>query len=100
MDEMFTVEDEETGEDLQIINASFADPYLLILREDSSVKVFKTNDAAELEDIDASGLTSTKWLTASLFKPSVMSEIYALLLTQEGGLRVSSHYTLIERFDR
>jgi cleavage and polyadenylation specificity factor subunit 1 len=82
------MEDEESGDELKIINASFADPYLLILREDSSVKIFKATGDGELEEVEASGLTSTKWLSASLFKSASFTEIFAFLLTPEGGLHV------------
>ena len=88
MDQILPMENEETGDELRIINASFADPYLLILREDSSVKIFKASGDGELEDVEASGLTSTGWLSASLFKSISFTEIFAFLLTPEGGLHV------------
>ncbi|CAA9957479.1 SFT1 Pre cleavage and polyadenylation specificity factor [Pyrenophora teres f. maculata] len=86
-----SMEEEEEGgstKELNIINASFADPYLLILREDSSVKIFKANSDDELEEVEASGLSGAQWLSASLFKSSSFTEIFAFLLTPEGGLRV------------
>ncbi len=88
MEQILSMEDEETGNELRIIKASFADPYLLILREDSTVKIFKASGDGELEDVEASGFTSTRWLTASLFKSTTFTEIFAFLLTQEGGLHV------------
>ncbi|KAF3038532.1 mRNA cleavage and polyadenylation factor subunit [Didymella heteroderae] len=88
MDQILPMEDEETGDELRIINASFADPYLLISREDSSVKIFKASGDGELEDVEASGLSSTKWLSASLFRSSTFTEVFAFLLTPEGGLHV------------
>ncbi|KAF1946356.1 hypothetical protein EJ02DRAFT_430950 [Clathrospora elynae] len=88
MEQLLTMEDEESGNDLNIINASFADPYLLILREDSSVKIFKATGDGELEDVEATGLSSTKWLSASLFKSTFFTEVFAFLLTPEGGLHV------------
>ncbi|KAG9188900.1 hypothetical protein G6011_07605 [Alternaria panax] len=88
MDQILPMEDEETGNELDVINASFADPYLLILREDSSVKIFKATGDGELEDVEASGLSGTPWLSASLFKSSSFTEVFAFLLTPEGGLRV------------
>jgi len=83
-------EDDDGGstKELNIINASFADPYLLILREDSSVKIYKANSDDELEEVEASGLSGTPWLSASLFKSSSFTEVFAFLLTPEGGLRV------------
>ena len=88
MDQILPMEDEESGDELRIINASFADPYLLIQREDSSVKIFKASGDGELEDVEASGLSSTKWLSASLFSSSMFTEVFAFLLTPEGGLHV------------
>ena len=88
MDQIITMEDEEGESELRIINASFADPYLLILRDDSSVKIFKASSDGEVEDVEASRLSSTKSLSASLFKSSTFTEIFAFLLTPEGGLHV------------
>lgn len=88
MDQILPMEDEESGNELRVINASFADPYLLILREDSSVKIFRASGDGELEDVEASGLSSTQWLSASLFKSSTFTEVFAFLLTPEGGLHV------------
>ncbi|KAH9873554.1 mRNA cleavage and polyadenylation factor subunit [Plenodomus lingam] len=88
MDQILPMEDEETGNELRVINASFADPYLLVLREDSSVKILKASGDGELEDLEARGLSSTKWLSASLFKSATFTEIFAFLLTPEGGLHI------------
>ncbi|KAF1912529.1 protein CFT1 [Ampelomyces quisqualis] len=88
MQQIIPMEDEETNNELNIINASFADPYLLIQREDSSVKIYKASGDGELEDLDATGLASTQWLSASLFQSSSFTEVFAFLLTPEGGLRI------------
>lgn len=88
MEQIISMEDEESGDELNIINASFADPYLLIQREDSSVKIYKASGDGEIEDIEATGLSGTQWLSASLFKSSTFTEVFAFLLTPEGGLRV------------
>ncbi|KAF1959333.1 protein CFT1 [Byssothecium circinans] len=88
MDQIIPMEDEENGAELRIISASFSDPYMLVLRDDSSVKFFKANDVGEIEDVEASGLSSTKWLSASLFKSSSLEETFAFLLTPEGGLHI------------
>ncbi|KAJ4372482.1 mRNA cleavage and polyadenylation factor subunit [Neocucurbitaria cava] len=88
MDQILPMEDEEDDTELRVINASFADPYLLVLREDSSVKIFKATGDGELEDVEATGLSSTRWLSASLFKSVTFTEVFAFLLTPEGGLHV------------
>ena len=89
MDQIIPMEDEESGEELRVISANFADPYLLILREDSTVKLFKTSDTGELEDVECDAITSTKWLSVSLYRSTLVSDIYVLLLEPEGGLHVS-----------
>ncbi|KAF2266034.1 protein CFT1 [Lojkania enalia] len=88
LDQIIPMEDEESGAELRIINASFADPYLLVLRDDSSVKLFKASSTAEVEEVESSGLSTGRWLSASLFKSSSFSETFAFLLSPEGGLHV------------
>jgi len=89
MDQIITMEDEESEEEFRIINASFADPYMLILRDDSSVKIYKASGSDEIEELEGSGIASSKWLSASLFKSSTVPDVYSVLLSPEGGLYVS-----------
>jgi cleavage and polyadenylation specificity factor subunit 1 len=91
MDQIIPMEDEETGAELQIINASFADSYLLVLRDDSTIKLFKANGGGEVEEIDTEVLSSFKWLSACAFQSMTIPEPLAFLLTPEGALHV---YTL------
>jgi cleavage and polyadenylation specificity factor subunit 1 len=90
LDQIIPMEDEETGEELRVISANFADPYLLIHREDSSVKLFKTSSTGEVEEVECDALSSTKWLSVSLYKSPLVSDIFVLLLEPEGGLHVST----------
>lgn len=62
--------DEETGAEPRVVKASIVDPYLLLVREDSSVLIAQINAHSELEEIDKEDgtLTSTKWLTGCLYK--------------------------------
>ncbi|KAF2118574.1 CPSF A subunit region-domain-containing protein [Lophiotrema nucula] len=87
--------DGEDGEELKIINASFADPYLLVLRDDSTLKIFRADANGDIEELETS-LTGQTWLSASLYKSSVDSEVYAFLLTAEQGLRVYAMSNLEE----
>ncbi|KAF1833314.1 hypothetical protein BDW02DRAFT_631356 [Decorospora gaudefroyi] len=88
MDQILPMEDEASGDELNVITASFADPYLLVLRHDSSVKIFKATGDGELEDVEASGFSGMQWLSASLFKSASFTQVFAFLLTSEGALRV------------
>lgn len=89
MDQILPVEDEDGETEVHIISSSFSDPYLLILCDDSSVKLFQATDSGEIEEVECNAISSAKWLSASLFQPSFGSEVYAFLLTPEGGLQVS-----------
>ncbi|EEY23743.1 cft-1 [Verticillium alfalfae VaMs.102] len=68
--------DEETGAEPRVISASIVDPYLLLLREDSSILVAQITNHNELEELDKEDETivstkcsagvSTRIRTASL----------------------------------
>jgi hypothetical protein len=44
--------DDDTGAEPRIVSASFADPYLLLFRDDSSIFVAQCDDNNELEEIE------------------------------------------------
>jgi len=88
MDQIIPMEDEETGAELRIINASFVDPYLLVLRDDSTVKLFKASGSSEVEEVESAVMSSFKWMSSCLYRPSKDPKPYAFLLTPEGGLHV------------
>jgi cleavage and polyadenylation specificity factor subunit 1 len=61
--------DEETGQEPRVNSASIADPYLLLVRDDSSVYVAQIDNNLELEEVEKEDktLNSTKWLTGCLY---------------------------------
>lgn len=61
--------DEETGFDPRVISASIVDPYLLLLRDDSSAYVAQIDKNNELEEIEREdkALATTKWLSGCLY---------------------------------
>lgn len=65
--------DDDTGAEPTIVSASFADPFLLLLRDDSSIFVAHCDDNNELEEIEREDdiLLSTKWLSGCLYADSV-----------------------------
>jgi len=64
--------DEETGQEPRVVSASIADPYLLLIRDDSSAVVAHMNKDTELEELDRDDktLVSTKWLAGCLYADS------------------------------
>lgn len=61
--------DEETGFDPRVVSASIVDPYLLLIRDDSSTYVAQMDKNNELEEIEREdkALATTKWLSGCLY---------------------------------
>jgi cleavage and polyadenylation specificity factor subunit 1 len=61
--------DEETGAEPRIVSASIADPFLLLVRDDSSIFVAQIDVNNELEEVEREndGLLANKWLTGCLY---------------------------------
>lgn len=80
--------DEETDAELKVVHTSFCDPYLLVLRDDSSVQVLRVDRNGDVEPLDAEGaIKETKWLSGCLYTgPLFADETVAFLLGEEGGL--------------
>ncbi|KAM3065438.1 mRNA cleavage and polyadenylation factor subunit [Clarireedia jacksonii] len=61
--------DDDTGAEPKIVSASFADPFILLLRDDASIFVAQCDDDNELEEVERvdDNLLSTKWLAGCLY---------------------------------
>lgn len=61
--------DDDTGAEPKIISASFADPFMLLFRDDASIFVAQCDDDNELEEIerDDDNLLTTEWLAGCLY---------------------------------
>lgn len=46
------VEDEETGAEPKVISASFADPYVLLVRHDESITILRADEGGELDEVE------------------------------------------------
>ena len=63
--------DEEDGMDAKAARASFADPFVLIMKDDSSLLLLKADKNGELDEIDLPDpLSGPKFISASLFHDS------------------------------
>ncbi|KAI6350634.1 hypothetical protein MCOR25_010522 [Pyricularia grisea] len=64
--------DEETGHEPRAISASIADPYILIIRDDSSAFIAHVNEESEIEEIEKEDkiISSTKWSAGCLYSDS------------------------------
>ncbi|KAI7053006.1 hypothetical protein KC352_g45340, partial [Hortaea werneckii] len=82
--------DEETDAELQVVAVSFSDPYVLVLRDDSSLQVLKIEKSGDVEPLDDSEASkASKWLSGCLYAGDLTgSQCCAFLLSEEGGLSV------------
>jgi cleavage and polyadenylation specificity factor subunit 1 len=92
--------DEVTGTEPKIVKASFADPYMLLLRDDGSIVVMNCDEDNEIEELEiGDALPATKWLSGSLYgdksgffstrSGSEQGSVMMFLLSSDGGLHVS-----------
>lgn len=107
LDMILPMQDEETGAEPRVLSASICDPYLLLIRDDSSAFVAHMNSDDELEEIDKSDsvLAATKWTSGCLYadttgafgeapKDGNEKNIIMFLLSSSGALQVSKlHHT-------
>ncbi|KAI0158196.1 CPSF A subunit region-domain-containing protein [Xylariaceae sp. FL1272] len=96
--------DEETGAEPRVESASIADPYILLVRDDASIFVAKMDNNLELEELEKedSALSSTKWITGSLYEDkfgifstaindkgtTMEGNVVMLLLSKSGALYI------------
>jgi cleavage and polyadenylation specificity factor subunit 1 len=108
------MEDEDTGAEPNAISASFADPYVLLIRDDASIFVVACDDSYDLEEVEREDdvLLSTKWLTGCLYTDTTGTfanvqsnkgqkdgeNIMMFLLSAGGALYVSGIHPLVFLF--
>jgi len=77
--------DEDTGAEPRVTSASIADPYLLLVRDDSSVFLAQIDKNNEIEEVEKGEtvLATTKWLTGCLYIDS--NGVFAEAKTDRGA---------------
>jgi cleavage and polyadenylation specificity factor subunit 1 len=97
--------DEDTGVEPRATSASIVDPYLLLIRDDSSVFIAQIDANNELEEVTKpeGALKSTKWVSGCLYndtqgifcdtlgeqRPDQADRVLVFLLSSVGALHVS-----------
>lgn len=99
MSQIYPVWDEDEGDERFAVSASFADPYLLIIRDDSSVLLLHSDSSGELDELSKTeALLSQSWLCGCLYtdklnvfkkEEDLTEHTYMFLLNQECKLFVS-----------
>ncbi|KAK7718376.1 mRNA cleavage and polyadenylation factor subunit [Diaporthe eres] len=95
------MEDEETGAEPRVLSASICDPYLLLIRDDSSALVAEMSSDDELEELEKpeGKLRSTKWVSGCLYADNTgifgdpqqqngQKRIFMFLLSSTGSFQI------------
>ncbi|KAF3407384.1 hypothetical protein DPV78_000099 [Talaromyces pinophilus] len=97
MAQIYPVWDEDEGDERIAVSASFADPYLLIIRDDSSVLLLHSDESGDLDELTKpETVSSQSWLCGCVYtdKHGVFEEgsttetTYMFLLNRECKLFV------------
>ena len=90
MSQIFPVLEESTEEEMTVVHSSFCDPYLLIIRHDSSLRILAVDKSGDLDEVESGdAILAQKWLSGSLYRSEATGDkALAFLLDAEGGLNV------------
>ncbi|GAB7354687.1 hypothetical protein MBLNU459_g5108t1 [Dothideomycetes sp. NU459] len=90
LSQIFPILDEATDDELAVVHSSFCDPYLLLLREDSSLQILEMDSSGDLDQLDQGDVaSSTKWLSGCIYKSEVTGDkALAFMLDADGGLAI------------
>ncbi|EFE34581.1 uncharacterized protein ARB_06344 [Trichophyton benhamiae CBS 112371] len=67
--QIYPVWDEDTSEERTVIQASFAEPYLLTIRDDHSLLILQTDKNGDLDEVEVQGsAASGKWISGCLYE--------------------------------
>ena len=95
--------DEDAGAGSRVISATIADPFVVVIRANGGTTVLWSDESGDIEELEQTpALASTKWKSASLYEDiddvfrleygdgEEISNVLMFLLSQSGGLHVSS----------
>ena len=106
--QIYPLTDEESDTGPKVIHASFADPYVLLIRDDSSAVVLTADESGDLDEVSQSeAFKAGEWLSGSLYEDSndvlrleypeesedEASNVLMFLLNAKGGLQVCHDIT-------
>lgn len=90
LSQIYPIVDETTDEEMTVVHSSFCDPYLLILREDSSLQILEVDKSGDLDEVErGDAALAQQWLSGCLYKSKETGDkTLAFLLNASGGLNV------------
>ena len=103
--QIFPMTDDATGAEPKAISADFSDPYVLLIRDDSSVMVLRADESGDLDEVEqGEAVRQEEWVSGSLYEDSndvlrletgddsedEAGNVLMFLLSGGGGLQVGS----------
>lgn len=86
LNQIIPMMDDDTDAEFVIIHTSFCDPYLLVIRDDSSVLVLQVQ-GKEIEPLENEGLVAEKkWMSGCVYSGSLTANVPALFLLSADGV--------------
>lgn len=91
LNQIIPMVDDETDQEFNIVHVSFCDPFVLVIRDDSSVQVLQVQ-GKEIEPLEPEGpITESTWLGGCIYSGSLSKDAPALfMLGAESGMHVFS----------
>ena len=88
--QIFPMDEEDSDVASMVKSASFADPYLLIMKDDGSASILEADNNGDIYEPEQSeALVSFKWETGCVYKSTVNDHKAVLsLLTETGTIKV------------
>lgn len=84
--QIYPVWDEDTSDERTVVSASFADPYLAILRDDSTLLVLQADESGDLDEVTVNEeITSRKWLSGCLYNDKSSFFVQEDVAEKSGG---------------
>lgn len=80
MAQIYPVWDEDTSEERMAISSSLVDPYVAILRDDSTLLLLQADDSGDLDEVELNEqIANSKWTSCCLYfdKTGIFSSISA-----------------------
>ena len=104
LSQIFPLNDEESENGPQVISACFADPYLLLVRNDKSIRLLKADESGDLDEVEQQqSVKEGKWTSGCMYEDmndalrleypedenDEVGNVLLFLLSVAGGLHVS-----------
>ena len=103
MAQIYPLADDENDTESRVRSATFADPFILLFKDDQSLTILTVDESGDLDEVEQSqDLKDTKWMSGSLYEDSndvlrldygsddedEASNVLMFLLSTTGGLQV------------